>query len=121
MQMVPDRIWQEVAKETLRTQWGKGMIPLPPNEKEEALDREESQLSKDGVNSKVIAALQEIRPLLLEHRAISSALSRMRAPDLRQALPEVVNLQEAANLAKREYRLSETQAATLTEILSRTT
>ena len=55
-------------------------------------------------------------PLLLEHRAISRFLSRY--PDLRAAMPELLDAEEAASLMQAEFRLTDVETVMLVEVLS---
>ena len=99
MYQVPTEIWNEIAKtQTLATEWGRKMFPLPFEELQKEVEKEESALMAKGLPSKVITAYQDVVPLLLESKAISGYLAKPATMDLRQALPEVSSPSEAALL-----------------------
>ncbi|MEW6290675.1 MAG: hypothetical protein ACOY4W_00810 [Thermodesulfobacteriota bacterium] len=118
MYQVPNEIWNEIAEtQTLATEWGRKMFPLPFAEMQQAVEQEEAALLEKGTPSKVVTAYQEVMPLLLEHAAISNYLSRPEKMDLRQALPEVRSPAEAALLMSMEHRMSSKEISQLLTML----
>ena len=109
-------IWNEIAKtQRLRTRWARRAFLLPTDqEMAEEVDKEFHPLEKK-VGSTVASAYLCVKPLLLENVAISRFT--LDHPELRQALPEVVSINEAVILASQDYFMSQTQQNLLRKLL----
>ena len=76
-------------------------------------------MEKQGLHDPAVhRAFLLVAPLLAENEAISAYLQEADRPDLRSALPEVTSINEAVILATMEYRLSPSQQALLTRLLT---
>jgi hypothetical protein len=66
--------------------------------------------------TRVARCLPVCLPLLVEKEAINQHVNQN--PELRNALPEILDEEEAATLMEQEYRLTKEEKATLTQLLS---
>lgn len=120
MNQVPAEIWNQIAQtQPLQSQWARQTFKLKTNDLDARMDLEHKALTRKGVNNKVIVALQTVRPLLVENRAISDWISETNQPELRQALPEILDLAEAAQIAALEHSLNPSQAEELQSLLQK--
>lgn len=120
MNQVPTAIWNAIAEtQPLQTKWAKVWFRHQGNDLDASLDHEAMKLRRANVENKVIVALQTVRPLLVENRAISDWISETNQPELRQALPEILDLAEAGRLAAMEHRLSQSQVEQLQSLLQK--
>ena len=103
MTPIPQAVWLKVAdRRKLRTWWAEVMFNLEDEEQAQAIQEEVSaELRKQGVPSAAILAYQTILPLMLEAPTISDFVAEH--PQYRDALPEVLNRQEAVALAQLEW------------------
>lgn len=83
------------------------------------LDEQDRLLRRAGCGPRVSLAYQLVAPLLLENEAISKFVVDHEAPGLRAALPELLSVEEALNLACQEYRLSALEQRQLKVLLER--
>lgn len=67
------------------------------------------QFQNDGLDELTAAAYFQIAPLLLEASAITNWINDSGNLHFRYALPEVLNIEEAAHLAIEDYRLNNVQ------------
>lgn len=116
MTSLPSEIWNEIAEtQTLTTAWGKKMFPLPAERIAEEEDKEFDLLTRKGIPEEVAIALADVKPLILERTAISRHLRKH--PDLREALPEVNTIQEAARIGSMERLLMPEQEEQLADLI----
>ena len=109
-------IWNEIAKtQPLATRWGKRMFRLNQEQQLAAEEREQQGLLDQGVPLLVAVAYSEMKPFLLERKAI--ALYLKKHPEWREAFPEITNVSEAVTLASMDHRLSPPQQHKLTALL----
>jgi hypothetical protein len=103
MTPIPQAVWLKVAdRRKLRSWWAEVMFNLEDEEQAQAIQEAVNQdLLASGVPEMAILAYQTILPLLLEAPAISTFLETH--PQYRNALPEILNRQEAVALAKLEW------------------
>ena len=109
MYQAPAQIWNQVAKQPLRTRLAKRMFPLSQDKLMAALQREEDALIKDGTDPLVASVYLMMAPLLWEQKAISKAGVN---------LTPVVAVDEAVRLAANDYPLTEFQKAQLAQMLA---
>jgi hypothetical protein len=83
------------------------------------LEKESTWLASQGQSWRVIAAYQQVLPLLVEHAAISRYMEQTEAYDLRAALPEVTSVAEAVELMTMEYSLTGTERQELRQLLAK--
>lgn len=115
MHQVSAEIWNRIAEtQPLATEWAQQMFPLPANELDRALEREEKRIAK-GASPEVAAAYLKVMPLLWERAAISSFLQGQ--PNLRHALPTLEDASEAVLMAARDFQLTEQQKRKLYGLL----
>ena len=109
MNPIPQAVWLKVAdRRKLRSWWAEVMFNLEDEEQAQAIQQAVSEeLRASGVPEMAILAYQTILPLMLEAPAISTFLETH--PQYRNAMPEVLNRQEAAALAKLEWPTMEPQ------------
>ena len=108
-------IWNEIAKtQELKTAWARMAFSLDPAKMAELEDQEFGKLkAKHG--AAIASAFLDLKPLLLERKAISAHLRKH--PELNQALPEVNSISEAVALASMDRPLSRTEQKQLTALL----
>jgi hypothetical protein len=116
MLSVPATIWNQVAKQSLLTDWGRAVLPLPQDELEDEMATEAAELRKAGEAPRVIVAFQTVRPLLLEQQAIYKL--KGGNPELEGVLPEVFTVDEALHLAVREFSLTAPEVRRLRRLLT---
>ena len=115
MHQAPAAIWNAIAEtQTLKTGWAAQMFPLPAEEMETALEREEQRLTGEGSSAQVASAYLLTAPLLWEQDAIR-AFKEMGGPG--NSLPMVETVQQAVMLASREYPLTTAQQKQLATLL----
>ena len=120
MLQVPAEIWNEIAQmPSMRTATGKKLFSMNQDEMTDALERQAKLLAKAGRDPKLIAAYQEIYPILMEREAISDYLQKTGRLELRGALPDVETPAEAVTVATMEHGLTEKQASELLGMLER--
>ncbi len=108
-------IWNEIAKtQKLKTEWARKTFALDAMAMAE-LENSEYQEAKKAADPWVAASFSDMKPLLLENRAISKFTQAQ--PQYRLALPEVVSVSEAVMLASMERPLSKMQQKQLSELL----
>ena len=117
MHQVPATIWNQIAEqEPLRTSWAQQMFPLPPEDLQVGLDKEEARL-REKQDPEVAGAYLATMPLLWENQALSSFVARN--PNLRHVLMPIETVDEAVILASRDWRLNAAQRKRLTTLLRR--
>ena len=115
MLQVAAPIWNQVAKEGMRTSLGRRMFHLSQDQLTDRIQREAENLQGRGFHPRVVRAAQTVAPLLAERHAISSYL--VKHPQYSQALPEVNSVQEAIILASKEFLLTTPQQKELEKLL----
>jgi hypothetical protein len=78
----------------------------------------DAALRKQEIPSRVILGYQVVLPLLMESKAIAAHVAEH--PELKAALPEVLNRQEATSLMILEFRLSPEEEQKLMQLLPQT-
>ena len=117
MTQVPQRIWNEIAKEQdLATNWAEKWFRMKEGEVERELEKQARKILKTQPN-KVVVAYQEVLPLLAEHNAIQAYISDHNRVGLMQVLVEVLNPKEAVMLMTMEHRLQPENQERLRELL----
>ena len=112
---VAAEIWNQIAEsQPMATEKWSRLMKMDPDAMNSALDE---VMNETKAPNKVMLAFVTVAPLLLENEAISLWILANEAHGLRSALPEVLTISEAVNLASLEYRLTETECARLAELL----
>ena len=106
---VPIGIWNQIAPQIQHKELAR-IFSMTSQEKADAALSQWAQ-SKAGSAPMLLAAFEEIAPLLLENVAISKWTASN--PQWLMALPEVLTVGEAARLAQADYMLSATETAQL--------
>lgn len=120
MYQVPARIWNEIAvSETLENPAFQKLMTLDQDQLTQALEDQAKALETNGVPDSVIVAYQTMAPLLAESQAISRHINQTGNTQLRDALPEVLNADEAVVIASRDRVLSKSEQQTLLHMLKR--
>jgi hypothetical protein len=109
-------IWNQVAREQeLQTEAAKVAFRLNPAQLAK-LDDHWMKFEKAAKTPQAVArCLPMCLPLLLETEALSGFVSQH--PELRNAIPEILDAKEAALLMGQEYRLTSDDQRTLTQLL----
>lgn len=66
-----------------------------------------------GLDDPTALAFRLVMPLFVENEAISAYIEEMRQQQLRSSLPELTTVRECLELAAMEYRLDQSQLASL--------
>lgn len=120
MYQVPARIWNEIAaSEELVNPSFQKLMQMNQEQLTQALESQAQALEANGVPDRVIVAYQEIAPLLSENAAISRYINRTGNSSLRDALPEILNAEEAVVIATQDRPLSKSEQKTLLDMLKR--
>ena len=115
---VPAAYWNRMATESkMKTLWGKTFFSMDQDQMTEAMDKEMDKLEQSGVSNQVALAFVLAAPMVAEPEAIR--VFAQKNPGIREALPEVNNLNEAAEIAAMEYRLKQTQKEVLRMLLEK--
>jgi hypothetical protein len=111
--------WNQIAaQQPLATEWAEQMFPLPQEELDKALDREEERVAAEAGGDRVVAAAYlKVMPLLWERRAISNYLQDN--PTLRGAMPPLESRSEAILIASKDFQLSRSQLEKLSTLLKK--
>lgn len=118
MRQVPASVWNEIAKtQELSNPSMKVLFAMKQNEMDAALEAQSRALEKSGTPDSVINAYQVMAPLLAENQAISQYINQTGNSDLRSALPEILNAQEAVSIAALDRPLSNSEQSALLELL----
>jgi len=117
MNQQPAMVWNEVAKKgaPLATQTFAAMFKLNQSDLDAATGSLTRRLERTEKDPAVIRAWLTVMPLLMENVSISRAVEK--TPDLRQALPEIVSVSEALQLATQEFNLSKPQVKKLQQLI----
>lgn len=120
MYQVPARVWNEIAaSEELVNPSFQKLMQMTQEQLTQALESQAQALEANGVPDSVIVAYQEIAPLLAENAAISRYINRTGNSSLRDALPEILNAEEAVVIATQDRPLSKSEQQTLLDMLKR--
>lgn len=120
MYQVPARIWNEIAaSEELVNPSFERLMKMNDEQILQALDEQAKVLEARGVPDRVIVAYQMLAPLLAENEAISRYINRTGNTSLREALPEILNAEEAVVIATQDRPLSKSEQKTLLDMLKR--
>lgn len=117
MHQHPATIWNAVAAlgSPLATRTFAALFPLDQPQLDQALASLTRRLERSETDPTVLRAWLTVMPLLMENVAISRAAED--EPALRQALPEVVTVSEALQLATREFNLMPPQVKKLQTLI----
>lgn len=117
MHQAAAKFWNEIARtQTLKTEWAQQMFPLPQEQLDQALEREEQRLTRETNDPQVASAYLKIMPLLWENEAISKFLNAN--PSMTVAMPTLQSLSEALMVARKDFRLTNGQMAKLKTLLN---
>lgn len=117
MHQAAARYWNEIAAtQPLKTEWAQQMFPLPQEQLNAALDREEQRLTRETNDPQLASVYLKIMPLLWENEAISKFLNAN--PSLTIAMPPLQSLSEALMVAAKDSSLTNAQMAKLKKLLS---
>lgn len=120
MYQVPARVWNEIAaSEELASPSFERLMKMNDEQILQALDEQAKALEARGVPDSVIVAYQRLAPLLAENEAISRYINRTGNTSLREALPEILNAEEAVVIATQDQPLSKSEQQTLLDMLKR--
>lgn len=120
MYQVPARVWNEIAaSEELASPSFERLMKMNDEQILQALDEQAKVLEARGVPDSVIVAYQRLAPLLAENEAISRYINRTGNSSLRDALPEILNAEEAVVIATQDQPLSKSEQKTLLDMLKR--
>lgn|SRR5690554_4780670 len=120
MHQVPARVWNEIAaSEELASPSFERLMKMNDEQILQALDEQAKALEARGVPDSVIVAYQRLAPLLAENEAISRYINRTGNTSLREALPEILNAEEAVVIATQDQPLSKSEQKTLLDMLKR--
>ncbi len=120
MYQVPAAVWNKIAAtQQMRFPSMKMLMSMSEEEMLLALDEQGKALSQAGVSPTVANAYLTMAPLLAEHQAISAYINQTDNSDLRAALPEVLNAEEAVAIAQQDRSLSEKEQQQLLVMLQR--
>ena len=120
MYQVPVRILNKIATtQSLKTAWCRKMFQIRSQEALTAsLELEADKMIEKGVPLQVVLAYQEIGPLLAEHRAISRFVAEEGDPQLRALLPEILEVDEALEIAQMDRPTLYSHRKQLRDLLS---
>ena len=113
MLQIATPVWNRVAKHNLRTEWARAVFPMDDEGQQEAYEKVESSLLKQGHPELAVGAYLSVMPLLAEREAIQRAQQEQYEP----ALTEVLSVQEAVALASRDWALNERTISSLRQLL----
>lgn len=117
MTFLPAAVWRQIAEtQELQSPAAKLSFRLNPQQLARMSSLLETGAERAGIPPKVARCLPTCLPLLTEREAISQFVSQH--PEMRNALPEVNDPQEAVDLMTSEYRLTPADQATLLRLLS---
>ena len=112
----PAAVWNQIAKtQKLRSAWGKKWFVMDQDAMTAAHERMVSLLERQGKDLAVALAYLELAPLLAEHEAIQAFVAEN--PVHREALPEVLEINEALLIAIEQRNLTMSQVDQLRPLL----
>ena len=112
MHQHPAATWNAIAEtQDLRTGWAQQMFPLPQDEMDLALDREETALAEEMGGAKLAAAYLKVMPLLWEAEAVQTFAGT--GDPRADGLMPMATVQEAVIAASRDYALTMAEQRTL--------
>lgn len=110
--------WNEIAQSQALSQPWATLFRMTPQELPAGLDKLVDQpIEAQGADNRTVLAYRLVAPLLLENVAISDYLGMTNQLSLRASMPELTSVNEAVILASKEYRLTASQQAKLTQLL----
>lgn len=120
MYQVPAAIWNKIAaSQKLASPSFQRLMKMNDEQILQALDEQAKVLEARGVPDSVIVAYQMLAPLLAENEAISRYINKTGDTSLREALPEILNANEAVVIASQDRPLSKSEQQTLLSMLKR--
>lgn len=118
MYQAPMQAWNEIAQSQALSQPWATLFRMTPQELPAGLDKLVDQpIEAQGADNRTVLAYRLVAPLLLENVAISDYLGMTNQLNLRASMPELTSVNEAVILASKEYRLTASQQAKLTQLL----
>lgn len=116
MTSLPAKVWNEMAHAGLKTAWARETWALDAKGIQAAEQRAARYLRKDGLDSMLVQAFLDARPLLLEREAIARYVRTH--PELRGALPEVNSINEAILIVTGDWPLDQSETEQLRTLLA---
>ena len=114
-------VFQRISRsERLATSWARKMFPLPEEEYEARLLKAREILTSLGFERRSIGSYLRALPLLLEHQAIASYISRTEQLHLLNEYPNLITPNEAAQLMAMDRMFSSEETETLEQMLDPT-
>lgn len=117
MLQIPEQVRQAVAPQAQSPRL-KALLGMSSQKLTEAMNYQAEKLEKAGYPNKAILAYQELGPLLLENRAFQTFLRESGSQDLTGLLPDLQDVEELLELARREYGLNREQLESLEQLLT---
>ena len=115
---LPARVWNEMVDLGLPlTRWGDRVFRLTSAGLEKLEEEDARMMERRGLSPMVIVGFLTVRPLLVERQAVTAYAKEH--PELSGVLLEVNSVDEAVEIAGRDWPLGETDAATLRKLLDR--
>jgi len=108
-------IWNEVAKEGLRTPLFQRLMPMDQDAMTKAHDQEVERLEQEGTAPTVALAYMKVAPLLAERQAIQSYVAKNQR--WRHALPSVTSIEQAVAMMSKSRQLTSAQQTQLSNLL----
>ena len=115
MLQIASPIWNKIAPTAKHPVWQR-LMAMDAEAMGNEMERQFLQMQAQGVDDLVALAYQELAPLLQERQAVQ-AFSAMN-PQYREALPEVLSVNEAILLAVRDHHLKVSQTRELRKLLA---
>lgn len=107
MHQLPAEVWNKIAaSQPLQLQASEQLMSMSQPELDAALESQAEALRANGTPEQVISAYQALMMPVAEQEAISEYINKTGSLELRQALPDVANAEEALQLAASEYPLA---------------
>jgi len=117
MTFLPAAVWNQIAREQdLQSPAAKVAFQLNSKQLAKQDDLWMQREEKAGTPRRVARCLPTCLPLLTESQAVNQFVSQH--PEMRNALPEMLDAEEAVGLMTADYRLTAVEQATLTRLLS---
>jgi hypothetical protein len=114
-------VFQRISRnERLATSWARTMFPLPEEEYEARLLKAREILTSLGFEGRSIGSYLQALPLLLEHQAIATYISKTEQLHLLNEYPNVVTPKEAAQLMAMDRMFSSEETEALEQMLDPT-
>lgn len=117
MLQIATPVWNQIAPMAESLLWQRRMS-MDYQGMTEEMESLGTKLRDEGAPAEVALAYQQVAPLLMERRAIQTFLRQN--PRYREALPEILTVNEAILLMVREHNLTVSQTRILRKLLAAT-